>query len=209
MAALGWCQLLLVFAIAYASRAIVDWLPAWQPTNTYLSNVKTQNDLRFAFDALRTRGCAAAGDDSLGRQLPARARGGDQPDGPHPPQPEAEPRADAARIVGRVNATNTVGSLAGTLAFTLLVVPLVGSQHAQQALAAIAAVAAAAALWVVGDGRTSRRSDRGLRDRHGPRRVRRAAGAGPPHRIRPLGGFVELDQEDSCICARARRRRSP
>jgi spermidine synthase len=101
--------------------------------------VKSQNDLRFAFDALRTAVALLPATILWGASFPLALAA-------------ATSRADAARIVGRINATNTVGSLAGTLAFTLLVVPLVGSQHAQQALAAIAAVGAAAALWIVASG---------------------------------------------------------
>jgi spermidine synthase len=139
MTALGVCQLLLVLAIAYASRAIVDWLPAWQPTNTYLPNVKSQNDLRFAFDALRTAVALLPSTILWGASFPLALAA-------------AQSARDAARIVGRINATNTMGSLTGALAFTLLVVPLVGSQHAQQGLAGLAAIGAAAALWVAAPG---------------------------------------------------------
>ncbi len=41
---------------------------------------------------------------------------------------------DPARSVARVNAINTIGALVGALAFTLLAVPYLGSQHAQQVL---------------------------------------------------------------------------
>ena len=95
MAALGVCQLLLVLAIAYASRAIVDWLPAWQPTGTYLPNVKSQNDLRFAFDALRTAVALLPATLLWGASFPLALAA-------------ANAARDAARIVGRINATNTI-----------------------------------------------------------------------------------------------------
>ena len=124
-----------MFAIAYGSRAIVDWLPAWQPTNTFLPNVKSSNDLRFAFDALRTAVALLPAAILWGASFPlalaAATRG-----------------RDPGRLVGRINATNTLGSLAGTLAFTLILVPQLGSHYAQQALVAIAAIAAAAMFWV-------------------------------------------------------------
>jgi spermidine synthase len=132
---LGWCQLVLMFAIAYASRAIVDWLPAWQPTSTYLHHVKSSNDLRFGFDALRTALALLPAAILWGASFPlalgAAARG-----------------RDASRVVGRINATNTLGSLAGTLSFTLLLVPQLGSHYAQQALVVLAGVSALAALCV-------------------------------------------------------------
>ena len=137
MAALGWCQLLLVVAIAYGFRAIVEWLPAWQPTSTYLPTVKSSNDSRGSDStrfARRWRSCRrrCVWGASFPLALAAATRG-----------------RDPGRIVGRINATNTLGSLAGTLSFTLLLVPQFGSHHAQQALVAGAAAAAVAALWTV------------------------------------------------------------
>ena len=46
-----------------------------------------------------------------------------------------------------MNATNTIGSLVGAIAFTLVGIPILGSQHAQQALAVLAALAALLLGW--------------------------------------------------------------
>jgi len=52
---------------------------------------------------------------------------------------------DPARVAGRVYAVNTAGSIVGALAFSLWLIPAVGSRHSQQALIAVAAVASIAA----------------------------------------------------------------
>ena len=127
--ALATCQLLLVLAIAYGSRAIVDLLPAWQPTRSFLPQVRSSPDLRFAFDALRTAVALLPATLLWGASFPlalATATGG----------------LDAGRPVARLNALNTLGSLAGALVFTLLAVPMLGSHRAQQALVLLAAAGA-------------------------------------------------------------------
>lgn len=134
--ALGWCQLLLVLAIAYGSRAIVDWLPLWQPTREFLPQVRSSPELRYAFDAARTAMALLPATLLWGASFPlalAAATGGGEP--------------TLSRPVARLNAVNTLGSLAGALAFTLAAVPYLGSQHAQQSLVIIASLAAAVIFW--------------------------------------------------------------
>src|SRR5262249_26334436 len=53
---------------------------------------------------------------------------------------------DPGRLVGGVYAANTVGAIAGALAFSLLVVPAIGTAGAERALIGLAAAAALAAL---------------------------------------------------------------
>ena len=69
-------------------------------------------DVRVRRAALRVR--AAAGDDPVGRELPADARG--------------RRRGDFGGHVARINAINTAGALAGAIAFTLIGIPLLGSR---------------------------------------------------------------------------------
>ena len=134
------CQMLLVIAIAYAARAIVDLLPAWQPT----PDIRSSPSLAFAFDALR---CAVA-------MLPATLLWGASFPlalaAIAPAAGAAGETGDAGRSVARINAINTLGSLAGAIAFTLIGIPLLGSQQSQQALALLAAAAAAILLWAEG-----------------------------------------------------------
>jgi spermidine synthase len=120
------CQLLLVLAIAYASRAIADWLPWWQPTASFLPWVRSSPALTFAFDAVRAAAALLPATVLWGASFPlaVAAVGGGR---------------DAGRPVARVNATNTMGSLVGAIGFTLVGIPVLGSQHSQQALAALAA----------------------------------------------------------------------
>ena len=49
---------------------------------------------------------------------------------------------DPARLVGRVYAANTLGAIVGAVAFSLVVIPLIGSTHAESLLIAIAALSA-------------------------------------------------------------------
>jgi spermidine synthase len=124
------CQLLLVLAIAYASRAIADWLPLWQPTASFLPSVRMSPALTFLFDAMRAAAALLPATLMWGASFPlaVAAAGG--------------VGHDAGRLVARVNATNTIGALAGAIGFTLIGIPVLGSQHAQQTLVAIAGAAA-------------------------------------------------------------------
>ena len=143
--ALATCQLLLVFGIAYGSRAIVEFLPAWQPTKSFLPDVRLSSQLRFAFDALRTAIALLPATLLWGASFPlalAVATGG----------------RDAGRPVARLNALNTLGSLAGAIVFTVLVVPTVGSQRAQQALVVLAAASACGMFLLVMPDERRRRS---------------------------------------------------
>jgi spermidine synthase len=133
---LGRVQLLLAAAIAFGAWMIVNALPLWQPTNAFLPWVRATPSLAFTFDALR---CAVA-------LLPATALWGVS----FPLALATGPgRAHFSRHVARVNAINTAGALAGTLTLTLIGVPMVGSQVAQQFLVVVAAVSGLGLLWTV------------------------------------------------------------
>jgi spermidine synthase len=134
--ALAWCQLLLIMAVAAGARAIVHWLPSWQPTATFLPGVLASSALTFAFDALRASAAFLPATVLWGASVPlalAATRG----------------VGDPGRPVARLTATNTAGSLAGAVGFTLIGIPVLGSQHAQQALALVAALAASLLFWRV------------------------------------------------------------
>jgi spermidine synthase len=53
---------------------------------------------------------------------------------------------DAGRVVGRVYAANTVGAIAGALAFSLLIIPGLGTQDAQRWMIGLSAMAAVVML---------------------------------------------------------------
>ena len=176
------CQLLLVLAIAYASRAIADWLPLWQPTASFLPSVRVSPALTFLFDAMRAAAALLPATLLWGASFPlavAAAGGGGR---------------DAGRLVARVNATNTIGALAGAIGFTLIGIPVLGSQHAQQTLVAVAG--AAAIVICVGVAASRRPHRAGPGDARDPGRrcvLARAAGPGTSHRVRPLGEFLGHD----------------
>ncbi|MDO8680341.1 MAG: fused MFS/spermidine synthase [Acidobacteriota bacterium] len=131
-ATLGRAQLLLAFAIAFGAWMIVYGLPLWQPTKSFLPWVRSSPPLTFAFDAVR---CAIA-------LMPATLLWGAS----FPLMLAAARGADFRRQVSRITAINTAGALIGTLALTLIGIPMLGSQRSQQALVLLAALAGLAIL---------------------------------------------------------------
>lgn len=132
-ATLGIVQGLLAIAIGAGAWAIVNVLPHWQPTSTYLPNVRSAPFVAFAFDGLR---CAFA-------LLPATILWGAS----FPLTLAAGRARNFTGHVATINATNTVGALAGAILFTLIGIPTLGSHGAQQALVLVAGLTAVALLW--------------------------------------------------------------
>ncbi len=133
VALLGRIQVLLAVAIGASAWMIVNLLPLWQPTKEFLPWVRTTPSYAFSFDALR---CAVA-------MWPATLLWGAS----FPVMLAAAPTGDLARHVSRINAINTAGALAGVLLLTLVGIPYLGSQGAQQLLVMVAATAGVALLW--------------------------------------------------------------
>lgn len=138
-AALGIVQAMLAIAIGAGAWAIVNVLPHWQPTASFLPNVRSSPFLAFAFDAGR---CACAllpatilWGASFPLTLACPGRGRDATS------------HDFTAHVARVNATNTIGALTGAIASTLIGMPKLGSHGAQQALVLAAAATSFALLW--------------------------------------------------------------
>ena len=119
--ALGRVQLALALAIAAGAWLIVNVLPQWQPTRSFLPAIHASPALTFGFDALR---CAVA-------MLPATILWG-----------ASFPLTIAAArgSVASINALNTAGALAGAILVTLVAIPSFGSQRAQQLLVLLAAL---------------------------------------------------------------------
>jgi spermidine synthase len=116
--ALGWCQMSLCAAVAWASYMLTDSLPYW-PINPSLSSDAWYN---FQLDLVRCLWVVLPGAILWGASFPlalAAVASRDQ---------------DPARLVGGVYAANTVGAIAGSLIASLILVVWLGSQHAQQAL---------------------------------------------------------------------------
>ena len=139
--ALGIVQGLLALAIGFGSWAIVNLLPRWQPSADFLPAVHASQWAWFAFDAARCALAMLPATVLWGASFPLTLAGASATTDTH----------DLTRHVARVNATNTVGALAGALGFTLVGMPYLGSHNAQQALVAMAAVTALALLWHAGN----------------------------------------------------------
>src|SRR5262245_23663450 len=126
--ALGCCQMLLVGAIAWTAYMIAKSLPYW-PINPALSKSPWLN---FQLDLARC----------LWAILPAAMLWGTS--FPLAFAAVAARAKDSGRLVGEVYAANTVGAIIGALGFSLLVIPMVGTQWAQRLLIVLAAAAALA-----------------------------------------------------------------
>jgi spermidine synthase len=124
--ALGWCQMLLCGAIAWAAYNLALSLPYW-PIDPSLSL-----DPWFNFQLDLARGlwvllpAAILWGASFPLALAAVAANGQDP----------------GRLVGGVYAANTLGAIVGALGGSLLLVTWLGSQHAQQALIIISGLSA-------------------------------------------------------------------
>jgi spermidine synthase len=123
--ALGWCQLLLTGAIAWTAYALAKSLPYW-PINLSLSLnpwVNFQMDLARCLWALLPATILWGA--SFPLALAAVARG-----------------TDPARLVGGVYAANTVGGILGGVGFSLIFIPLAGTQQSQRLLIVLSALSA-------------------------------------------------------------------
>ncbi|HEY7234117.1 MAG TPA: fused MFS/spermidine synthase [Gemmatimonadaceae bacterium] len=123
--ALGMCQLLLVVSIAFAATMLGRALPYW-PINPSLAP-----SVWFTFQLDLTRCVWVVLPPALlwGASFPLALAA-------------AERNEDPARLVGAIYAANTVGGIAGALGFSLLLVPMVGTQDSQRWLIMLAALAA-------------------------------------------------------------------
>ena len=124
--ALGWAQALQIAGIAWAAWMISGVLPYW-PVNPSLSPSPW---FTLHIDVTRCLWVVLPSACLWGASFPLALAAVVKRD------------EDAGRLAGRVYAANTFGAILGSLAFSLIVVPSFGTQHAQQLLLAIAAVSA-------------------------------------------------------------------
>ena len=124
--ALGWCQLFLCGTFAWAAYQLNVSLPYW-PINP---SIATTPWFTFQLDLVRCLWVVLPGAILWGASFPlalASLTASDE---------------DAARLAGGVYAANTVGAIVGSMAASFVLIPWIGSQHAQQVLVVISAVAA-------------------------------------------------------------------
>ena len=141
--ALGWCQMLIAGAIAWAALILTKSLPYW-PINPSITNTMGEQApwMNFQLDLVRCFYVVLPGAILWGMSFPLALAS------------VARPGQDPARLVGGVYAANTVGAIVGAMAASLLMVWWVGSQSAQQLLIVVSAVGALLLLAPVaaGDG---------------------------------------------------------
>ena len=123
-AALGWCQLLLCGAMAWAGYVTVGSMPDW-PINPAISG---QAGYNFQLDVMR----------GLWAMFPAALLWGAS--FPLALGAVAQRGQDPGRLVGGVYAANTVGAIVGALVTSLVLVSTFGSQFSQQALISLTAL---------------------------------------------------------------------
>jgi spermidine synthase len=140
--ALAACQALLALAIAFTAWTLTHWLPFW-PVDPWLStnpiynfDLDVMRCLRTIFPATLLWGA------SFPLALAAVAAAGE----------------DTGWLSGRIYAANTAGSIVGALAFSLILIPRLGTQGSQQLLIWIAATGSVMAALAM--------STRGMRLRY-------------------------------------------
>jgi spermidine synthase len=124
--ALGVCQLLLAAAIAWSAYTLAVALPNW-PINPLLAKSPWFN---FQIDLLRC----------LWAVFPAACLWGAS--FPFALAAAAKTGGDSGKLVGEVYAANTVGGIIGAIAFSIILIPWIGSQDSQRLLIALAAISA-------------------------------------------------------------------
>jgi spermidine synthase len=125
-AALGWCQLLLCVCMAWAAFMNTESLPYW-PINPSIS---TSPWYTLQLDLVRCLWVVLPGAVLWGASFPLALAAA------------ASTQQDSARLAGGVYAANTVGAILGSLAATFVLVPWIGSSHAEQILIVLSALSA-------------------------------------------------------------------
>jgi spermidine synthase len=148
--ALGACQILIAGATAWAAFMITRSIPYWSISPTEITESMGPWYM-FLLDLLRAA-CAV---------LPAAILWGAS--FPLALAAVASRNQDSGRMVGGVYAANTVGAIVGSLAFSMLVIPQVGTQWGQRLLIMLAALSALVAFgpFFVSRNRSKKKSRQG------------------------------------------------
>lgn len=131
--ALGICQLLLAGAVAWAAFVIAKSLPYW-PINPSLSTSEWAPWYTFQLDILRAAWAVLPAAMLWGASFPLALAS------------VASRGQDPGRMVGEVYAANTVGAILGSLLFSMVAIPRIGTQGSHRLLIIISAVSAVLAL---------------------------------------------------------------
>jgi spermidine synthase len=131
---LGWSQLLLALGISWAAVMMSKSLPYW-PINPSLSSSPW---ITFQMDLIRSLVAVFPAAFLWGASFPLAIAA------------VVVPGKDAGRLVGRVYAANTVGAILGSLIFSVIVIPTIGTQSGERALIGISIASALvvfASIW--------------------------------------------------------------
>ncbi len=124
--ALAACQIGLALTIGWTAYTLAHSLPYW-PVDPWLS---TDPWFNFELDLMRCVWAIFPATLLWGASFPLALAAA------------AAPGEDPGLLTGEVYAANTAGSIAGALAFSLILIPAVGTSGSEQLLIALAAVAA-------------------------------------------------------------------
>ena len=111
-------------AIAWAAYALTDSLPYW-PIDPSLS---TSPWLSFQLDLVRCAWAVLPGAILWGASFPLALAS------------VASPGREPGRLVGGVYAANTVGAIVGSLAFSMVLIPWLGTRGSQRVMIGVAAL---------------------------------------------------------------------
>jgi spermidine synthase len=136
--ALGWCQMLICFALAWAAYMMTESLPFW-PINPSITSDPWFN---FQLDLVRCFWVVLPGALLWGASFPLALAA------------IAAPGQDPGRLVGGVYAANTVGAIVGSMGAGLLLVVWPGTQTSQGVLIFLSAIAALTLLAPAAAGET-------------------------------------------------------
>ncbi len=115
---LGCCQFLLAIAICWAAFVTARWLPYWQFSSLAISTAWSS----LLFDALRCAWAVLPAALLWGASFPAAIAA------------VASRGQDPARLVGGVYAANTLGAIVGSICFSAILIPQLGTQEAHRIL---------------------------------------------------------------------------
>ena len=132
--ALGLCQFLAAAGVAWTAFMLADSLPYW-PVNPVLSSSPW---FTFQIDLVRTFWAVLPATLMWGASFPLALAA------------VAAPGEDPGRLAGETYAANTVGAIVGALAFSIVVIPLVGTRNAERILMTVSAIGAMMALVYLG-----------------------------------------------------------
>jgi spermidine synthase len=130
-AAFGICQILLAVSIAWTAWMLSKSLPYW-PVDPSLAVSPWFN---FQIDFLRTAWTIFPATLLWGASFPLALAA------------LAAPGQDPAAVAGEAYGTNTAGAIIGAIAFSLVLVPMIGTMHAERLLIGLSSLAA---LIVIG-----------------------------------------------------------